>query len=115
MGCHCPGSFSEPSFYHATRLHEVGLSKITPRLLADKSSAPMSFLSNVETGALVTRFSQDIRLVDMILPRAFISTGFRKSSDKIAKIPCQCSNHHEFQSFLRLLRKAPLLSLHFHT
>ncbi|KAJ5554087.1 hypothetical protein N7513_004046 [Penicillium frequentans] len=40
-------------------------------------SAPMSFLSNVETGALVTRFSQDIRLVDMILPRAFISTGFQ--------------------------------------
>ncbi|KAJ5806538.1 uncharacterized protein N7503_004140 [Penicillium pulvis] len=40
-------------------------------------SAPMSFLSNVETGALVTRFSQDIRLVDMVLPRAFISTGFQ--------------------------------------
>ncbi|KAJ5987224.1 hypothetical protein N7451_011589 [Penicillium sp. IBT 35674x] len=40
-------------------------------------SAPMSFLSNVETGSLVTRFSQDIRLVDMVLPRAFISTGFQ--------------------------------------
>ncbi|KZF23306.1 multidrug resistance-associated protein [Xylona heveae TC161] len=39
-------------------------------------SAPLSFLSNVETGALVTRFSQDMRLVDMILPRGFISTGF---------------------------------------
>lgn len=95
MGCHRPGSFSEPSFYHATRLYEVSLPKITPRLLADKSSAPMSFLSNVETGALVTRFSQDIRLVDMILPRAFISTGFRKFSDKFARLLCQCSNHHE--------------------
>ncbi|KAB8223905.1 P-loop containing nucleoside triphosphate hydrolase protein [Aspergillus novoparasiticus] len=39
-------------------------------------SAPLSFLSNTETGALVTRFSQDMRLVDMILPRGFISTGF---------------------------------------
>ncbi|KAJ5113968.1 hypothetical protein N7456_002502 [Penicillium angulare] len=40
-------------------------------------SAPMAFLSNVDTGALVTRFSQDMRLVDMILPRGFISTGFQ--------------------------------------
>ncbi|GFF44547.1 hypothetical protein IFM46972_07580 [Aspergillus udagawae] len=38
--------------------------------------APLSFLSNLETGVLVTRFSQDMRLVDMILPRGFISTGF---------------------------------------
>ncbi|KAJ5447698.1 hypothetical protein N7445_002519 [Penicillium cf. griseofulvum] len=38
--------------------------------------APLSFLSNVNTGALVTRFSQDMRLVDIILPRGFISTGF---------------------------------------
>ncbi|KAJ6022230.1 hypothetical protein N7540_007734 [Penicillium herquei] len=40
-------------------------------------SAPMSFLSSLDTGALITRFSQDMRLVDMILPRAFISTGFQ--------------------------------------
>ncbi|KAE8407397.1 multidrug resistance-associated protein [Aspergillus pseudonomiae] len=39
-------------------------------------NAPLSFLSNTETGVLVTRFSQDMRLVDMILPRGFISTGF---------------------------------------
>ncbi|PYH92309.1 multidrug resistance-associated protein [Aspergillus ellipticus CBS 707.79] len=39
--------------------------------------APFSFLSNTETGALVTRFSQDMRLVDMTLPGAFISTGFQ--------------------------------------
>ncbi|PKY09063.1 putative ABC transporter [Aspergillus campestris IBT 28561] len=38
--------------------------------------APLSFLSKVDTGVLVTRFSQDMRLVDMILPRGFISTGF---------------------------------------
>ncbi|RAO71528.1 uncharacterized protein BHQ10_007540 [Talaromyces amestolkiae] len=40
-------------------------------------SAPLYFLSNVGTGDLVTRFSQDMRLVDMILPRGFISTGFQ--------------------------------------
>ncbi|KAF3389371.1 Multidrug resistance-associated protein 1 [Penicillium rolfsii] len=40
-------------------------------------SAPFSFLSSVDTGVLVTRFSQDMRLVDMILPRGFISTGFQ--------------------------------------
>ncbi|KAJ5218037.1 uncharacterized protein N7498_000136 [Penicillium cinerascens] len=39
--------------------------------------APLSFLSNQDTGALVTRFSQDMRLVDMVLPRGFISTGFQ--------------------------------------
>lgn len=36
----------------------------------------MSFLSNIETGNLVNRFSQDMRLVDMVLPRSFITTGF---------------------------------------
>ncbi|KAJ5272465.1 hypothetical protein N7478_007590 [Penicillium angulare] len=40
-------------------------------------SAPMSFLSNVDSGDLITRFSQDMRLVDMILPRGFISTGLQ--------------------------------------
>ncbi|KOS41504.1 hypothetical protein ACN38_g7614 [Penicillium nordicum] len=40
-------------------------------------SAPLSFLSHVDTGSLITRFSQDMRLVDMILPRGFISTGFQ--------------------------------------
>ncbi|KAJ5356748.1 ABC transporter integral membrane type 1 [Penicillium concentricum] len=40
-------------------------------------SAPLSFLSQVDTGSLITRFSQDMRLVDMILPRGFITTGFQ--------------------------------------
>ncbi|KAI1838945.1 hypothetical protein DTO027I6_3367 [Penicillium roqueforti] len=40
-------------------------------------SAPLSFLSHVDTGSLITRFSQDMRLVDMILPRGFITTGFQ--------------------------------------
>ncbi|KAK3369714.1 putative ABC transporter [Lasiosphaeria ovina] len=40
-------------------------------------SAPMSFLSNVETGLLVNRFSQDMRLVDMVLPRGFVTTAFQ--------------------------------------
>ncbi|KAE8147983.1 multidrug resistance-associated protein [Aspergillus avenaceus] len=45
-------------------------------VLRASMSAPLSFLANVDTGTLVTRFSQDMRLVDMILPRGFISTGF---------------------------------------
>ncbi|KAJ5308895.1 hypothetical protein N7508_004274 [Penicillium antarcticum] len=43
-------------------------------VLRTSMAAPLFFLSNLETGALVTRFSQDMRLVDMILPRAFFST-----------------------------------------
>ncbi|KAJ5758005.1 uncharacterized protein N7511_006699 [Penicillium nucicola] len=43
-------------------------------VLRTSMAAPLAFLSNLETGALVTRFSQDMRLVDMILPRAFFST-----------------------------------------
>ncbi|KAF7713845.1 Uncharacterized protein PECH_000838 [Penicillium ucsense] len=46
-------------------------------ILSACMSAPYSFLSNIDTGALVTRFSQDMRLVDMVLPRGFISTGFQ--------------------------------------
>ncbi|KAJ5485275.1 hypothetical protein N7539_005263 [Penicillium diatomitis] len=37
---------------------------------------PYSFLWNIDTGALVARFSQDMRLVDMVLPSGFISTRF---------------------------------------
>ena len=58
----------------------------------------MTFLSNTDTGLLVNRyvyflpvdfaqwadtdisFSQDMRLIDMVLPAAFISTAFRQSS-----------------------------------
>ncbi|KAH8427289.1 uncharacterized protein LDX57_005003 [Aspergillus melleus] len=38
--------------------------------------APLSVLLSLDTGALMTRFSQDMRLVDMILPRGFIATAF---------------------------------------
>ncbi|KAE8342586.1 hypothetical protein BDV24DRAFT_173847 [Aspergillus arachidicola] len=37
-------------------------------------SAPLSFFTRTDTGSLVTRFSQDMRLVDMILPRGFLIT-----------------------------------------
>ncbi|KAL7937120.1 P-loop containing nucleoside triphosphate hydrolase protein [Trichoderma chlorosporum] len=38
------------------------------RILDAVMRAPMSFLSNSETGSLVNRFSQDLRLVDIDLP-----------------------------------------------
>ncbi|CAM1508146.1 Fc.00g049940.m01.CDS01 [Cosmosporella sp. VM-42] len=40
------------------------------RLLGAAMSAPMSFLSNTDTGSLINRFSQDMRLVDVVLPMA---------------------------------------------
>ncbi|CAI7591777.1 unnamed protein product [Penicillium manginii] len=47
------------------------------KVLSACMSASLSYLSNVETGSLVTRFSQDMRLVDMILPRGLINAGFQ--------------------------------------
>ncbi|UPK94751.1 hypothetical protein LCI18_005686 [Fusarium solani-melongenae] len=38
------------------------------RLLDAAMSAPMSFLNNSEAGSLINRFSQDLRLVDTVLP-----------------------------------------------
>ncbi|KAH6893257.1 P-loop containing nucleoside triphosphate hydrolase protein [Thelonectria olida] len=40
------------------------------RILDAAMNAPMSFLANTETGSLVNRFSQDLRLVDIVLPRS---------------------------------------------
>lgn len=51
--------------------------KLHSVVLAATMAAPASFLSNTETGLLINRFSQDMRLVDMVLPRGFISTGFQ--------------------------------------
>ncbi|KAL2284671.1 hypothetical protein FJTKL_08763 [Diaporthe vaccinii] len=45
-------------------------------LLAAAMRAPMSFISNIDTGSLVNRFSQDIRLCDWQLPIALIVTLF---------------------------------------
>ncbi|KAL7823946.1 P-loop containing nucleoside triphosphate hydrolase protein [Trichoderma gracile] len=44
--------------------------KFHTRILNAVMRAPMSFLSNSETGSLVNRFSQDLRLVDIDLPVA---------------------------------------------
>ncbi|KAK3181488.1 hypothetical protein K4F52_007198 [Lecanicillium sp. MT-2017a] len=38
--------------------------------------APMCFIAKTETGMLINRFSQDMQLVDMILPGALVSTCF---------------------------------------
>ncbi|KAI0423684.1 P-loop containing nucleoside triphosphate hydrolase protein [Xylaria sp. FL1042] len=40
-------------------------------------NAPMSFLAQIETGVLVNRFSQDLRLADMTLPGAIINVAFQ--------------------------------------
>lgn len=51
--------------------------KLHSVVLAATMAAPTAFLSNTQTGFLANRFSQDVRLVDMVLPRGFISTGFQ--------------------------------------
>ncbi|KAI9149384.1 ABC transporter C family member [Paramyrothecium foliicola] len=51
-------------------LGPVSGKKLHTRLLNAAMNAPMSFLSNTDTGSLVNRFSQDLRLVDMVLPRS---------------------------------------------
>ncbi|KAI0143174.1 P-loop containing nucleoside triphosphate hydrolase protein [Xylariaceae sp. FL1272] len=52
-------------------------SKLHKSILKAAFSAPMSFISKTETGVLVNRFSQDLRLVDMDLPRALINCCFQ--------------------------------------
>ncbi|KAM0452349.1 hypothetical protein ACHAO4_005560 [Trichoderma viride] len=42
--------------------------KFHTRILNAVMRAPMSFLSNTDTGSLINRFSQDLRLVDIDLP-----------------------------------------------
>ncbi|ATY58924.1 ABC transmembrane type 1 [Cordyceps militaris] len=42
--------------------------------------APMSFHSKTDIGTLVNRFSQDMQLIDMILPGALITTAFHAAS-----------------------------------
>ncbi|KAK5990162.1 ABC multidrug transporter B [Cladobotryum mycophilum] len=39
--------------------------------------APMTFLSRTDTGALINRFSQDMKLIDMTLPGALVNTAFQ--------------------------------------
>ncbi|KAI1248908.1 hypothetical protein MGN70_010111 [Eutypa lata] len=49
-------------------------------ILAAVMRAPMSFFSETETGVLVNRFSQDLRLADLTLPGAIINCAFQLGS-----------------------------------
>ncbi|KAI1313225.1 P-loop containing nucleoside triphosphate hydrolase protein [Xylaria venustula] len=49
-------------------------------------NAPMSFLAQTETGVLVNRFSQDLRLADMTLPGAIINVGFQLGQCIVATV-----------------------------
>ncbi|KAI0407428.1 P-loop containing nucleoside triphosphate hydrolase protein [Xylaria palmicola] len=48
--------------------------------------APMSFLAQIETGMLVNRFSQDLRLADMTLPGAIINIAFQLGQCIVATV-----------------------------
>ncbi|KAI1419772.1 P-loop containing nucleoside triphosphate hydrolase protein [Xylaria sp. FL1777] len=49
-------------------------------------NAPMSFLAQTETGVLVNRFSQDLRLADMTLPGAIINVAFQLGQCIVATV-----------------------------
>ncbi|KAI0803754.1 P-loop containing nucleoside triphosphate hydrolase protein [Xylaria sp. FL0064] len=49
-------------------------------------NAPMSFLARIETGVLVNRFSQDLRLADMTLPGAIINVAFQLGQCIVATV-----------------------------
>ncbi|KAI0124180.1 P-loop containing nucleoside triphosphate hydrolase protein [Xylariales sp. AK1849] len=46
-------------------------------ILEAAMKAPLSFFAKTETGVLVNRFSQDIRLCDMVLPGSIINVAFQ--------------------------------------
>ncbi|GAW18308.1 hypothetical protein ANO14919_077830 [Xylariales sp. No.14919] len=49
-------------------------------------NAPMSFLAKIETGVLVNRFSQDLRLSDMTLPSATTNIAFQLGQCIVATV-----------------------------
>ncbi|TGJ88504.1 hypothetical protein E0Z10_g256 [Xylaria hypoxylon] len=49
-------------------------------------NAPMSFFAKTETGVLVNRFSQDLRLADMTLPSAIINIAFQLGQCIVATV-----------------------------
>ncbi|KAJ3569671.1 hypothetical protein NPX13_g6005 [Xylaria arbuscula] len=49
-------------------------------------NAPMSFLARTETGVLVNRFSQDLRLADMTLPGAIVNVAFQSGQCIVATV-----------------------------
>ncbi|KAI0465937.1 P-loop containing nucleoside triphosphate hydrolase protein [Xylaria cf. heliscus] len=55
-------------------------------ILKSALNAPMSFLTQIETGVLVNRFSQDLRLADMTLPSAITNIAFQLGQCIVATV-----------------------------
>ncbi|KAI1751604.1 P-loop containing nucleoside triphosphate hydrolase protein [Xylaria castorea] len=55
-------------------------------ILESALNAPMSFLAKTETGVLVNRFSQDLRLADMTLPSAITNIAFQLGQCIVATV-----------------------------
>ncbi|KAI1115542.1 P-loop containing nucleoside triphosphate hydrolase protein [Nemania sp. NC0429] len=55
-------------------------------ILRAAMNAPMSFLAKTDTGVLVNRFSQDLRLADMVLPSASINVAFQLGQCIVATV-----------------------------
>ncbi|KAH7388905.1 ABC transporter [Cadophora sp. MPI-SDFR-AT-0126] len=70
-------SMSLAVFYLYVVLAAKSSNKLHHIILRAAMRAPMAFYAATETGELVNRFSQDMRLVDMTLPGALINVFFQ--------------------------------------
>ncbi|RMZ47327.1 hypothetical protein CA14_002094 [Aspergillus flavus] len=76
--------FEEPPWGYVKGNHDVSKRFDVVDLLPDlRNRTPVSFLSRIETGNFVSRFSEDMGLIDKVLPCGVILLGFREFSSNI--------------------------------
>ncbi|BAE60793.1 unnamed protein product [Aspergillus oryzae RIB40] len=76
--------FEEPPWGYVKGNHDVSKRFDVVVLLPDlRNRTPVSFLSRIETGNFVSRFSEDMGLIDKVLPCGVILLGFREFSSNI--------------------------------
>ncbi|KJK66259.1 multi drug resistance-associated protein MRP [Aspergillus parasiticus SU-1] len=76
--CDYARCFEEPPWGYFKDSHDVSKQFDVVVLLPDlRNRTPISFLSRIETGNLVSRFSEDLGLIDKVLPCGVILLGFQ--------------------------------------
>ncbi|KAE8339574.1 hypothetical protein BDV24DRAFT_176042 [Aspergillus arachidicola] len=85
--CDYARCFEEPPWGYFKGSHDVSKQFDVVVLSPDlRNRTPISFLSRIETGNLVSRFSEDLGLIDKVLPWGVILLGFREFSSNICSI-----------------------------
>ncbi|KAB8209652.1 P-loop containing nucleoside triphosphate hydrolase protein [Aspergillus parasiticus] len=85
--CDYARCFEEPPWGYLKGSHDVSKQFDVVVLLPDlRNRTPISFLSRIETGNLVSKFSEDLGLIDKVLPCGVILLGFREFSSNICSI-----------------------------